>query len=194
MSQEIVKVEEEILKQIQPILVMAETIEVDNATDVDEGSKFLRKIKDAKIIIEDKRKSFTGPLNESLRNINKSFKDMVKPLDEAEEVVKRKILKWRRTEAERSAEEERILMEARAVLKEAEIELPDIDHVSPMPIENKIGNVQAVKRWTFEVIDADKIPRAYLILNTVSINSMIRQGLRDIPGLRIYQEESLSII
>lgn len=119
---------------------------------------------------------------------------MVKPLDEAEEVVKRKILKWRRTEAERSAEEERILMEARAVLKEAEIELPDIDHVSPMPIENKIGNVQAVKRWTFEVIDADKIPRAYLILNTVSINSMIRQGLRDIPGLRIYQEESLSII
>ncbi len=62
------------------------------------------------------------------------------------------------------------------------------------PVVNKIGNMQTVKRWTFEIIDFSKVPDDYKSLNNTEVNGAIRSGIRDIPGLKIYQEESLSIV
>lgn len=50
-----------------------------------------------------------------------------------------------------------------------------------------------VKRWTYEVTDIKALPAEMLEVNKGAIQSAIREGKREIPGLRIFQEESLAI-
>jgi len=49
------------------------------------------------------------------------------------------------------------------------------------------------KRWTFEVQDATKVPREYMIVHEPSIRQAINAGIREIPGVRIYQDESITL-
>jgi hypothetical protein len=49
------------------------------------------------------------------------------------------------------------------------------------------------KRWTFEVTNALAVPREYLMVNSVLIREAIRSGVHDIPGVKIFQEDGLSI-
>ena len=45
-------------------------------------------------------------------------------------------------------------------------------------------------RWDFEVIDAQAIPRVYLMINEQAIRAAIKGGTRDIAGVRIFQKSS----
>jgi hypothetical protein len=58
---------------------------------------------------------------------------------------------------------------------------------APVPMKG------TTKRWVFEVQDATKVPREYLIVNEPSIRQAINGGIREIPGVRIYQDESISL-
>jgi hypothetical protein len=50
------------------------------------------------------------------------------------------------------------------------------------------------RNWTFEVIDLDRVPRTYLSLDTEAVRAAItKKGVRDIPGLRIFQSENLRV-
>jgi hypothetical protein len=49
------------------------------------------------------------------------------------------------------------------------------------------------KRWTFEITNALAVPREYLMVDSVLIREAIRNGVYDIPGVKIFQEDGLSI-
>jgi chromosome segregation ATPase len=55
-----------------------------------------------------------------------------------------------------------------------------------------VGAVVGRMTWTFEVLDLALVPPKYLALNDVLVRSAVRDGVREIPGLRIYQEEVLA--
>lgn len=56
------------------------------------------------------------------------------------------------------------------------------------------GTVRGLtKRWTFEVEDLSQVPREYLQLDEKKIREAISAGTRILPGLRIYQDESISL-
>ena len=187
-----------IKKEISPMVTEASSYVVDTEEDVEVASAFLRKVKDMQKMVEDKRLTFTKPLNESLKNINDTFKKMKEPLEQARNLLTGKILTWKRAEAERVAAEQaawRKIQEAEAELRriynEPEIK---VEPITVAPVVNKIGNMQTVKRWTFEVEDFEKIPHSLLEIDTAKVNEAIRNGAREIPGLIIYQKESLSIV
>jgi hypothetical protein len=190
--EELVSVEKELLKQVQPVIQKAKEIVIKSVDDVEKASKFLRRIKDAEIIIEDKRKSFTQPLNASLKEINKTFKEMKAPLVEAREMVSEDIIFFKRKEEERLAEEQRKRDEAKKILEEADIEVPEVPEVPE--VENTIGSTRTVKRWTFEVEDISKVPIHYIKIDEVKVREAIRNDVRELPGLKIYQKESISIV
>jgi len=184
--------------QISPVVEKAWSYFINTIEDVDDASSFLKEIKDMEKIVEDKRLTFTKPLNESLKNINDTFKKMREPLEQARGLVTEKILIWKRIEAEKIAAEQaawRKIQEAEAELRvirnEPEVE---VEPITVAPVVNKIGNMQTVKRWTHEIEDFNKVPDCFKMLNVVLIREEIRNGNRDIPGLKIYQEESLSIV
>ena len=45
----------------------------------------------------------------------------------------------------------------------------------------------------FEITDAAAIPREYLVLDERKVRAEITTGVRDIPGLRIFEREALSV-
>jgi septal ring factor EnvC (AmiA/AmiB activator) len=179
-------------KQVSPLVKQAGDYKVDSIEAVDEASVFLKKVRDTEKNLEAKRQEFTAPLNQSLKAINETFKQLKNPLEQARNLLTNKILTWKRAETERLAKEEarrRAIQEAHEK-KGHEVKAPV---VLERP-ENKIGNTQTRKVWTFEVVDFSKVPGEYKSINQVAVNQAVRSGVREIKGLRIYQEEKLSIV
>ena len=174
------------------LLKQADSYVIKSAQDADSASEFRRKIKDVENRIEAKRLEFTKPLNQSLSAINETFKKLSRPLKEVRESLTGRILDWWRTENDRLAKEE----ERRRKIQDAH---ERAGHEVKAPIilerpETKMGDTQVRKVWNWELIDFSKVPDIYKEINRVAINQAIRNGAREIPGLEIFQEESLSII
>lgn len=49
------------------------------------------------------------------------------------------------------------------------------------------------KRWTFEIISTHLLPREYLVPDEKAIRAAVIAGTRTIAGVRIYQDESISL-
>jgi hypothetical protein len=178
--------------QVSPLVKQADSYVIDSVEAVDVASTFLKKLRETETSIEAKRLEFTAPLNQSLKAINDTFKSLKQPLEEARMLLTNRILNWKRIETERLAKEE----ERRRKIQEAHLEA---GHQVNAPVvlerpENKIGNTQTRKVWTFRVKEFSKIPDVYKVINQVAVNQSIRDGVRDIPGIDIYQEEQLSIV
>jgi len=179
-------------KQVSPLVAQAGQYIIKSVEDVDKSSEFLKKVKDTEREIEAKRLEFTKPLNQSLKAINATFKQLKKPLIESRLVLTDKILSWKKAETAKLEKEEarrRKIQEAHAK-KGHTVEAPV---VLDRP-QSTIGNTRTTKFWTFEVQDLGKVPTEYLEIDTVEVRQAIRNGVREIPGIRIYQDERLSII
>jgi len=179
-------------KQVSPLLKEANSYNINSIKAVDKASIFLKKVRDVESDIEQKRLKITKPLNQSLKEINNTFKQLKEPLIEARTYLTRKIIDWKTIEQKRLEVEEtrrRKIQEAHEA-KGHEVKAPI---VLERP-ENKIGNTQTRKVWTFEVVDFSKLPNEYKSLDQVAVNQAIRNGIKEIKGLRIYQEEKLSIV
>ena len=190
---EITKKEIQVLEnQVSPLIVQADSYKIDSVEAVDKASNFLLKVRDTERGIEAKRLEFTKPLNQSLKAINDTFKSLKQPLEGARNILTRKIIEWKTAETRKlEAEEAR-----RRKIQEAHAEK---GHETKAPVvlerpENKIGNTQTRKVWTFEVVDFSKMPDEYKMLNNTAVNQAIRNGVREIKGVKISQEERLSIV
>jgi hypothetical protein len=66
---------------------------------------------------------------------------------------------------------------------------------SPVEIRGEFGSLAYVRKtWTFEVVDLDQVPREYMSLDVEVVrNALSRDGVRQISGLRIYQNETLHV-
>lgn len=45
----------------------------------------------------------------------------------------------------------------------------------------------ASTKWTHEVLDPSLVPRNYLMVNEAAIKAAVAGGLRNIPGVRIFE-------
>jgi len=55
------------------------------------------------------------------------------------------------------------------------------------------GNTHIKKVWKFEVTDAAAVPVGYLVVDEKKISQAIKDGMRDIQGVRIYQENQVAV-
>jgi len=181
----------EIQKSTHPLVTRSEEIVIASEEDQYNASKFLQEVQIALKNIEAKRVSFTQPLNESLRNINATFKEIAYPLEKAKATVSNKVLSWRRAEQERIAKEE----ERRRKIQQAHEEKGH--NVAPPVVmerpQNTVGYTQSRKVWKYKITDFSKVPDQYKGLNQIAVNEAIREGVREISGLELYQEEVLAV-
>ena len=155
--------------------------------------------------VEAEREKLTGPLNDELKAINAHFKRYSTALEDLQRELKKKLAAYadelerlRREEEER---QRRILEELRKKeLEEAKAKGTEAAPALVIPtkeaektVHSDTGSATAGKRWTFEVSDANAVPRDYLTVDEKKIRAAVRDGIREIPGVRIYQETSISI-
>ena len=102
-------------------------------------------------------------------------------------------------------EEERLMQEAAdkkqkeldAQAKKADVEPVEMPKmVAPVkqdPVRTDSGTASTRMEWTYEITDFDKIPRQYLIINPPSVKLAIKSGIREVPGLRIFERPVVTV-
>ena len=153
--------------------------------------------------VDKRRKDITQDARDFTASVNNLAKQFTEPAKRITALLKGKIgdhrqakeLERRKREAaERKAREEaqrKIDEEARAANVEP-VKLPEPVAEKPANVtRTESGSAHGQKRWTFEVEDETKVPRQYLALDSTRINAAIKAGIREIPGLKIFQKESV---
>lgn len=101
----------------------------------------------------------------------------MQPLKDAVEHYNREVIRVRQHQ---QANAERAQQAGQAETKETNWLLPEVALV------NKPKGVQM--KWTFEVIDRNQVPNGYWTIDQDAIKADVANGLREIPGVRIYEE------
>ncbi len=195
------------------LVTLAERLTVASPEEMANGTDLLAQIKALVKRSEEARDVLVRPLNAHVKMINAQFKSMTEPLAGAERTIKGKMLAFA-AEQERKAREqtERLHREAqeRALAEivnldeagetvAAEVALSFAAAAKPDEVRAEAtttlsGNTASVRKtWDFELADIAKVPKGFLALDESKIREAIRAGIRDIPGLRIYQKDSLAI-
>ena len=107
-----------------------------------------------------------------------------------EEAEKRRLAE----ELNRKLQEEAIeagMSEAEA--KQVKVEMPTAP-TTPAVLRTEGGAKSSTAMvWTFDIEDANAIPRDYLCVDEKKIRDAVRLGTREIPGVKIYQKEQIRI-
>jgi hypothetical protein len=137
--------------------------------------------------------------NQLVKPMEKFFRMIEAPIKEADDRLRDSIVRYR---MERKREEE----ELRELLKEVEedgVILPpmELHRENVMELEN--GKIGSTTVWKHEVLDVEEIPHEILVgacrtkrgeeALDQAIRGMIAGGARKIPGVRIFESESLSV-
>ncbi|GAJ05570.1 unnamed protein product, partial [marine sediment metagenome] len=123
---------------------------------------FLGKIATAKKEVDSRRRFFTDPLNQQVKNINDLFRNYSDPLGQADKIVRNKVLVYQAEEARRIAkEQQRALEEAKARAEKAGKH--PAEELVPIPIsiveepEKTVradaGSATTRQVWTFRIAD-----------------------------------------
>ncbi len=198
------------------LIAATERAVIDSAEAMENGVDLAKLIKTAFTKAETERKLLVKPFNDGVKTINARFKELTGPLLDAEARIKNKMLTYRqeqdrllREEEERLrkereaaalAEAEKLEAEGKDALADAAIEAA-IETAPPpaklQPTRSDMGAVASTRKtWTFELCSIQMLAGARPDLVTadkVAINRAIKDGDREIPGLKIFQKESLQI-
>lgn len=177
--------------EIQPVAMQAVGMVVTTQEDAEQASLVMKRISDKMKLVEEKRVEYTKPLVEAQRTINADFKKILEPLENAKRMVGGAILEWQKRERAKIAAEE----ERRRKIQQAHAEQ---GHKVNAPVElarpqTSIGMSQMRKVWTFEIEDISKVPVQFLQVNTVAVTTAMRAGERNIPGIKIFQKETMAV-
>jgi len=167
--------------------------------DVSQGEavQFLTQIAMAKKDVDAQRRFFTDPMNNHVKTINGLFKGYSGPLDESDQVVRRKLTEYH-------IEQKRIAREAQeAAIAEAEAESADADGMiieSVIQVEQpektvRVASGSATMRdvWTYEIVDPAQVPEEYKIIDEKRIAAVVKAGVRNIPGVKIFQKQEVTV-
>jgi len=202
-------------RQTADVRTTAMQMVVNNPEQATEAGDFLRQLKTVTKRIDDE----VGPTVKKAHEAHKSALDLLnrlkKPLLEAEQTVKRKISQYFDAEEQKRREQERLLrqqqlkMEEERRLQEAEMLERQNKHeeaaavieekieLAPVVVQTaapKLEGVATRKKWSWRVVDHDKIPHDYLMIDEKKINGIVRamQGGTKIPGIEVYEETVLA--
>ena len=157
------------------------------------------------------------PIKSSLKEISDKYKNALDFLTEAEKILRSKIADYAELKLEKlnliasavqkTAEEEALrkldelqaLRESAgqydevtqaAIISSIDSKVNAVIDNSEIKIDNTLGNSATSfrKYITFKIVDIQKVPAEFLSVDTKAVNTAIRNGVREIPGLEIFEK------
>lgn len=94
-------------------------------------------------------------------------------------------------QAQHNAEDE---LEASMLREQAALDASTLKPADLSRTRGDFGTVSSLRgKWTYEVTDINAVPRELLMVNDAAVKAAIKGGARELAGLRIYQETTLSV-
>lgn len=169
-------------KEVDQSVDLVKKFEITNQSEYSFAENALHECAKKHDELDKKRKSWVDPLNKVIKDINATFKPVLVSLKDAEATLKQKLgdyvlaqeTKRKELLAEISEEPDRAL----EIIEHAEEYLPPTSQTASAKIE-----------WSGEVINADLIPREYLVPDLKKLQAITKAFGKDpeIPGWRAFE-------
>lgn len=207
--------EPELSSQAQRILEASQRFEISDGETLETGIDMIKQVHDHKKKVEKTRKDLTEPILASKKNIDQRFKAITVPLEKAERLLRDKVTEYQQLEEAKKREAQAALRKAeeearqKAEEDERKDSPPPKDNVTLQPdnsvmtqqsAEKIVGNTGATgsfrKVWKHRVVDKAALFAKHpelLLPDDKSIGQLVRSGVRDLPGIEIYQEDELVV-
>ena len=155
--------------------------------------------------IDSRRKEIILEPDSFVRKVNGFVKPLADRLKALEALLKRKLsdhayqVELQRREIERKQNEARIELqkqvdaEAKAKGVESVTIAPVAMPTKKEPVRSDSAVSSAVMVWRHEVINHHLVPRDYLMVDDVLIKAAIKAGIREIPGVRIFEDAEMRV-
>jgi hypothetical protein len=165
------------------------TMTIESVDDYKKALEYLLSLSVIKLELDSKRQFFSKPLYDQMRRVNAYFDQYLKPIEEADKILRQKIVQYRALKWEEFKQQEKEIYE-RIKNELGSADLPPVV-VTPTLAKNEVvsgGEVsfRVVKKWMIE--DETKLPREYLKPDEKKIAEAVKKG-ENIPGVKIYTEE-----
>ncbi len=204
--------------QIQETQELAQSIEVSDQVTAEYAVNLGTQIKQVIRDIEEARKSWVSDPDRFVRSVNEVARYYRRQFEGIEKNLKEKVNAFQKAERERQRQEaerrqrereeaERKRREAQQAAEsgtegqegqspgEAPEEVPEPPQEATEPhsapstnIQSESGKATTRTRMTFRVTDKAAVPEDYKQIDNKAVNAAIKDGIREIPGIEIYEE------
>lgn len=178
------------LEKLQFEVQIVESMIVADQEGYDELMSLYRRSKDWENRIEFMRKEANAPFQAEINSNNDGAKKFMAPIKEIQRLAKKKTEQYFAfLESEKKKEEERA--------KEAAdlIGFDDLPYIPPVEKSIRGDGALAFTRTIrkFRIVDREKIPQKYLMVNEEAVALDIKLGVAEIPGIEIYEEKVVQL-
>lgn len=161
-------------------------------------------IGNSKKIILAKKAEILAPFKSQVEAINAAFAELLKPLEEADEINRGKVSAFT-TEQNRLAAEAKRIEDEKLKLAKAEMELKgehtqDLGTVEAPPpppklVRTGMATLGGRVNWKYEITDFALLPDEYKLPNKSLLTSFAAstKGTKELPGVRIYSEQGVTV-
>lgn len=207
----------EITQQALTLADEARAMRIRTLDDYDQAGAFLRRCKG----MRDQISAFMAPVKRAAHEAHRAAiaqeKQALAPVEEAERLVKREVVRYQQElEAERRRQEEAVRAMERERAEAAALEAARLcelngDHeqaeeildnvemfeepVNLEAMEVRTEGVSIRQTWRYRVVDEALVPREYLMLDEKKIGAVVRamKALTRIPGIEAYPDETVAV-
>lgn len=180
--------------QVSKLENKASTVTIESKEDYAQAVDLVAKLKAFNSELTQKKESITKPLNQALNNARDLFRPIEAQFNEAEGILKGKLLAYHKEAAEKTrAEEAKIakrLEDGNIKLETAEKKMDAVERVEETT-RGKVGEVQIRTIKKVRIVDAALLPREYLVPDMVAIRRDALKGVT-IQGAEVYEEETVA--
>jgi hypothetical protein len=187
------------------ILAVAVERKIKSNEDLKPATDDLGVISNGKKIIQEFRSLLLAPLKSKVDTINAVFKDILAPLEAADEITRKKIKDFREEQnakiaaAARITEEKERLAAEEAALNEGEITVDTKPVQGPAVVPDHTRTQMAtqgfmkIPKWSVE--DLTKVPIQYLMVDAAKVSKDVKasKGTIVISGIKIWIEETVRV-
>lgn len=153
--------------------------------------------------IKEKQDEYVSPIKTHLEKVQFVFKDLLACLEGVDQINRQKVTAYRAEQQKRAAEAAEINRQKEELArKEAAFNGTGEVTINTTPVEaapilgkvsTDMGTLGTSKIWKWELQDLSKVPTEYLTIDAAKVGKVIRAGLRNIPGIRVYSEDVLRV-
>lgn len=183
----------------------AAELEVKSSEAAQNATEMTGQVKRLAKSIDERRKEIIAEPDSFVRKVNGFVKPLSDRLKTLEGFLKRKLSDFAYQQELARREAERLQREAAEKLQaelnqQAAAKGVEPVQVAPVALQQKQGPTRSdtavastVMVWKHEVTDPKAVPREYLMVDDAAIKAAIRGGIREIPGVRIYEDAEMRV-
>lgn len=171
---------------IDSAIDLADQVAIVNKESAEEAINFALDIRKLKKKIEARKLEITSNARKYVNAINTLAKGYTTRLDNAVDDIEHKLFLWKQDEAKKSEVSSFFCEELGT-----DFALETIQDTSVLRAAG--GTAYERDVWKYEILDYREVPIDYLEVNDGSVKLAMRNGIRNIPGLRIYKETKTTL-